>query len=169
MMAEPKKSELIRRSGRSNMPVVILALLFIPLHPLLGLTIPAIWLCLIAIFAALLWYASMTVIIASQDLDRYGSFLAYEALLRFAAAIALFCVSPFLGWFGLLTFAAGVADFYYALVYCVTVPQATGRSLKQLLAFNAAQDTQPLSATSTAEKRPAGESRQGTAPYTYKI
>ncbi|MCG8588126.1 MAG: hypothetical protein MJE66_02455 [Proteobacteria bacterium] len=126
----------IRSSGQANFVAVAGLVLFALLHPLVGIEIPFIWAALMILTAALLAYASIVVIIASRDLDRYGSLLIYEALLRFAAAGLLFVVTFFVGWWGILTFLAGLGDLVWAVRYCTMVPQATGRSVQQLLTFS---------------------------------
>jgi len=133
MNAEPKKSALIRSSGRSNFSGILFLLLLIPFHPVIGLEIPLVWIVLMALAAAMLAYASATLIVASQDLDRYGSLIMYEALLRFAAAGVLLFTSFFFGWWGILIFLVGLNDLFWGIAYCMIVPQATGRSVKQLL------------------------------------
>ena len=125
----------IRSSGQANFIGVGGLVLFALLHPLAGVEIPLVWAALMLLTAALLAYASVTVIVASSDLDRYGSLLIYEALLRFAAAGLLFVSAFFLGWWGILAVLAGLTDLVWGVRYCVLVPQATGRSVEQLLAF----------------------------------
>ena len=126
----------IRSSGKANFVGVVGLVLFAFLPPLAGIEIPLIWAASMILTASLLAYASVTVIIASRDLDRYGSLLIYEALLRFAAAGLLFVVAFFVGWWGILAALAGVTDLVWGLRYCVMVPQATGRSVQQLLTFS---------------------------------
>ena len=144
MNANPQASGRIRSSGQANFVGVAGLVLFALLHPLAGIEIPLIWAALMVLTAALLAYASVTVIIASGDLDRYGSILVYEALLRFAAAGLLFVMAFFVGWWGILAVVAGLTDLVWAVRYCVLVPQATGRSVRQLLAF---RDAPPAGTT----------------------
>lgn len=161
MNSNPKKSGLIRRSGTSNFSGIAALLLLILFHPWLGLTIPFVWIVLVALTAALLFYASMTVIIASQDLERYGSIIMHEALLRFAAAGLLIFASFFFGWWGILVFLIGLSDLFWGVAYCVIVPQATGRSIKQLLFLEERADPR------AANQQDALSPEDGS--YAYKI
>lgn len=162
MNPNPKQSEQIRRSGAANFAGIIALLVLVVFHPLLGISIPFVWLVLLTLAAILLTYASATVIIASRDLERYGSIIIYEALLRFAAAVLLIFASFFFGWWGILVFAIGLTDLFWALAYCVIVPQATGRSIKQLLALTELPESS-TPAQSLATTTPDEET------YTFKI
>ena len=129
MMIGAKRSKLIKFSGTWNIGAGV-ALLFFPAYPWIGLNIPVTWGILLA---ALLFYTAATLIIGSRDLERYGSILIHEALLRFLAAIILITSYIFSEAYNFLVFFAGVTDAMWGLVYCYIVPNATGRSLLQLL------------------------------------
>lgn len=133
-MGKQNQSGLIRSSGQANFIAVVALLVFAAFHPLMGFEIHFAWSALMMLAAALLTYASVTVIVASRDLDRYGSLLIYDAFLRFAAAGILMVTSYFVGLYGVPLLIAGLSDLLWGLAYCVIVPQATGRSVRQLLA-----------------------------------
>ena len=78
------RSNLIIYSGYWNIGIAAL-LLFPPLYHALGMNLSQpMWGWLIAGF---LLYTAATLIIGGRDIQRYGSIVIYEALLRFIAAV----------------------------------------------------------------------------------
>ena len=122
------KSSIIKFSGFCNIGLA-LSLAIVPLHPLLGIEIPAVWAILLG---ALLMYTASTLIIGSSDLNRYGSVIIHEAMLRFAAAGLLIYAALFIEGFGPMILLAGISDAMWGLVYLVIVPKATHMSIGEL-------------------------------------
>ena len=122
------KSSIIKFSGFCNIGLA-LSLAIVPLHPLLGIEIPAVWAILLG---ALLMYTASTLIIGSSDLNRYGSVIIHEAMLRFAAAGLLIYAALFIEGFGPMILLAGISDAMWGLVYLVVVPKATHMSIGEL-------------------------------------
>ena len=122
------KSSIIKFSGFCNIGLA-LSLAIVPLHPLLGIEIPAVWAILLG---ALLMYTASTLIIGSSDLNRYGSVIIHEAMLRFTAAGLLIYAALFIEGFGPVILLAGISDAMWGLVYLVVVPKATHMSIGEL-------------------------------------
>lgn len=122
------KSGIIKFSGICNIGLAI-TLAAVPLHPLLGVEIPTVWAILLG---ALLLYTASTLIIGSSDLQRYGSVIIHEAMLRFAAAGLLIYAALFIEGFGPMILLAGISDAMWGLVYLVVVPKATHMSIGEL-------------------------------------
>lgn len=104
-------------------------LLLLPLLKTPGLNLQPLWAWLIAGF---LLYISATLIISGRDLNRYGTIVVYDALLRFAAAFLLIPAGLFFD-FGLMVVLLGATDAIWGYILISKVPATSGRSLKQLL------------------------------------
>mgnify|MGYP000131903035 CR=1 FL=1 len=128
MTYQPARSSLIKFSGYSNIGLAI-ALAAVPLHPLLGIEIPTVWAVLLG---ALLLYTASTLIIGSSDLQRFGSIIIHEAMLRFAAAALLIYAAVYVEGFGPMILLGGITDAFWGLVYLVVVPKATHMSIGEL-------------------------------------
>lgn len=67
---------------------------------------------------------------AARDLERRGSFVYWEAFLRFAAAALLLTIGPsVLGW---AAWFIGVTDLAWGLIYVCGLPRSLGISHKKL-------------------------------------
>ena len=129
MNPKPIRSGIIKFSGYCNVGLGI-SIAFTPLHALLGIEIPLVWSVLLG---GLLLYTAATLIIGGEDLARYGSIIAHEAMLRFFAAILLMSAAIVSNDFGALIFIAGLGDAVWGLVYLTIVPNATNRTILELL------------------------------------
>ena len=138
MTNQPIKSGIIKFSGYTNIGLAI-SLAAVPLHPLLGVEIPTVWAILLG---ALLLYTASTLIIGSSDLQRYGSIIIHEAMLRFAAAALLIYAGLFIEGFGPMILLAGIGDAFWGLVYLAIVPKATNLSFMELFKNDAPAFTQ---------------------------
>jgi hypothetical protein len=107
-----------------------LVLITPPICNFLGVHIPnPFW---PAIVAAFLWYTSATLIISSQDVQKYASIIYWEALLRFTA-VALLIAYGFKYVGALPTILFAVTDFAWGVFYIVGLQRVTGRSQTSLL------------------------------------
>jgi hypothetical protein len=107
-----------------------LALAFPPLYRALGLNIPApLWGWLVGGF---LGYTSAALILSSRDLRRRASFVYWEALLRYLAALLLIPAGLF-GDLGLIAVPLGLGDLAIGLVYMFGLPRDLGMSHRALL------------------------------------
>lgn len=102
-----------------------LTLTFPPVYRLLGLNVPApIWGWLIAGFLA---FTSVVLILASRDLSRRASFVYWESILRYIAALLLIPVGLF-GDIGLIAVPLGLGDLAIGLAYMFGLPKELGVS-----------------------------------------
>ena len=101
-----------------------------PITDFLGVRIPnPFWPCIVAAF---LWYTSATLILSSQDVQKFASIIYWEAVLRFAAVVILLAYGfKYIG--ALPTFLFAVSDFAWGFVYMVGLQLVTGRSHASLL------------------------------------
>ena len=101
-----------------------------PIYRLLGLNIPApLWGWLIAGFLA---YTSVALILASRDLPQRASFVYWESVLRYIAALLLIPAGLF-GDLGLIAVPLGLGDLTIGLVYMFGLPKELGLSHSALL------------------------------------
>ena len=138
MTSQPISSGIIKFSGYCNIGLGT-AMVCPPIQALLGVEIPLVWSILIG---GLLFYTAATLIIGSADLRRYGSIIAHEAMLRFFAAILLMSAAIFSDEFGALIFLTGVGDAAWGVIYLAIVPNATNRTIGELLKGKAGPDAQ---------------------------
>ena len=102
-----------------------LTLTFPPVYRLLGLNVPApIWGWLIAGFLA---FTSVVLILASRDLRRRASFVYWESILRYIAALLLIPGGLF-GDIGLIAVPLGLGDLAIGLAYMFGLPKELGVS-----------------------------------------
>ena len=111
---------------------VVLGLILItpPIIRLLGVQIPnPFWPCIVAAFQ---WYTAATLMIRSQDVQKFASIVYWEALLRFAAVAILITYGfRYIGVLPTVLFA--MSDFAWGVFYLVGLPRSTGRSHVSLL------------------------------------
>jgi hypothetical protein len=107
-----------------------LTLIIPPITEFLGVQIPNMfWPCIVAAF---LWYTAASLIISSQDVQKFASIIYWEALLRFAAVVILIMYGfRYIGVLPTALFA--MSDFAWAVFYLVGLPRSTGRSHASLL------------------------------------
>ena len=129
MNSQPISSDIIKFSGICNIGLGT-AMVCPPIQNLLGVEIPLVWSILIG---GLLFYTAATLIIGGGDLRRYGSIIAHESMLRFFAAILLCSAAIFSDEFGALIFLTGVGDAVWGIIYLAIVPNATNRTIGELL------------------------------------
>lgn len=123
------RSNLIIYSGYWNIGLAA-TLLCPPFYHFLGMNInQAVWGWIISGF---LLYTSATLIIGGRNLNRYGSIIVYEALLRFIAAVLLIPAGLFFEY-GYITAFVGFTDALWGIAYLKIVPASTGLTLNQLL------------------------------------
>lgn len=101
-----------------------LVLMFPWLYRSLGLNLPSFWGWLIAAFLA---FTAAVLILSSRDLPARASFVYWEALLRYAAALLLIPAGLF-GDIGLLAALLGLGDLAIGLVYMFGLPKEMSRS-----------------------------------------
>jgi hypothetical protein len=107
-------------------------LLFPPLYSGIGLNIcDPVWGWLIAGFLA---YTSVTLILASQELRRCASFVYWEAILRYIAALLLIPAGLF-GELGLIAAPLGLGDLAIGLVYMFGLPKELNLPHRALLSL----------------------------------
>jgi hypothetical protein len=96
----------------------------------LGLNIPTpFWGWL---FAGFLIFTSAALILASRDLRRRASFVYWEAILRYIAALLIIPAGLF-GDLGLIAVPLGLVDLVIGLVYTFSLPKELGVSHCALL------------------------------------
>lgn len=123
------RSNLIIYSGYWNIGLAT-TLLCPPFYLFLGMNInQPVWGWVISGF---LLYTSATLIIGGRDVNKYGSLIVYEALLRFIAS-ALLIPAGLLYDYGAVTAFVGFTDALWGIVYLKTVPAITERNFSQLL------------------------------------
>ena len=119
---------------------VVLGLILItpPIIKLLGVQIPnPFW---PSIVAAFLWYTAATLMISSQDVQKFASIVYWEALLRFAAVAILITYGfRYIGVLPTVLFA--MSDFAWGVFYLVGLPRSTSRSHVSLLLSRADHTT----------------------------
>ena len=102
-----------------------LVLMCPPVYRWLGLNVPApLWGWLVAGFLA---FTSAVLILASRDLRRRASFVYWESLLRYIAALLLIPAGLF-GDLGLIAVPLGLGDLAIGLVYMFGLPKVLGVS-----------------------------------------
>ena len=107
-----------------------LFLLFPPLYRGVGMNIcDPVWGWLIAGF---LGFTSAVLILSSHDLHRRATFVYWEALLRFIAALVLVSAGLF-GDVGLIAVPLGLCDLAIGLAYMFGLPKELGVSHADLL------------------------------------
>ncbi|WP_262967378.1 hypothetical protein [Methylobacter psychrophilus] len=107
-----------------------LFLLCPPLYRGIGMNIcDPVWGWLIAGF---LGFSSAVLLLASRDLYRRATFVYWEALLRYIAALVLIPAGLF-GDVGLITVPLGLGDLAIGLVYMFGLPKELGLSHHALL------------------------------------
>ena len=105
-------------------------LLFPPLYRSVGLNICSpVWGWLIAGFLA---FTSAILILSSRDLPRRASFVYWESLLRYVAALVLIPASLFAD-IGLIALPLGLGDLAIGLVYMFGLTKELGVSHTYLL------------------------------------
>jgi hypothetical protein len=113
--------------------VLALTLTCPPVYRWLGLNVPApLWGWLVAGFLA---YTSAVLILASRDLRRRASFVYWEAMLRYIAALLLIPAGLF-GDLGLIAVPLGLGDLAIGLAYMFGLPKELGNSHTKLLFDN---------------------------------
>jgi hypothetical protein len=124
-----KMTPFIFWSGVYNAGLAVF-LLFPPLYRGLGMNIcDPVWGWLIAGF---LGFTSAVLILASRDLRRRATFVYWESLLRYIAALVLIPAGLF-GELGLITVPLGLGDLAIGLVYMFGLPKELGVSHRALL------------------------------------
>jgi len=124
-----KMTPFIFWSGVYNAGLAIF-LLFPPLYRELGMNIcDPVWGWLIAGF---LGFTSAVLILASRDLRRRATFVYWESLLRYIAALVLIPAGLFSD-LGLITVPLGLGDLAIGLVYMFGLPKELGVSHRALL------------------------------------
>ena len=107
-----------------------LVLLFPAAYPMFGLNICSpVWAWLISGF---LGFTSAVLILSSRDLPARASFVYWEALLRYVAALVLIPAGLF-GDIGRVAALLGLGDLAIGLVYMFGLPPALGRSHADLM------------------------------------
>jgi hypothetical protein len=103
-----------------------------PITDFLGVHIPnPFW---PSIVAAFLWYTSATLMLSSQDVQKFASIVYWEGLLRFAAVVVFIAFGfKYIGALPTVLFA--VSDFAWGVIYVVGLQRITGLSHASLL-FN---------------------------------
>jgi len=105
-------------------------LLFPQLYRGVGLNIcDPVWGWLIAGFAA---FTSAVLILSSRDLRRRATFVYWESLLRYAAALVLIPAGLF-GDLGLIAVPLGLGDLAIGLIYMIGLPKELALSHRALL------------------------------------
>jgi hypothetical protein len=124
-----KMTTFIFWSGVYNVGLA-LTLTFPPVYRWLGLNVPApLWGWLVAGFLA---YTSVALIMASRDLRHRASFVYWESILRYIAALLLIPAGLF-GDLGLIAVPLGLGDLAIGLVYMFGLPKELGLSHLALL------------------------------------
>jgi hypothetical protein len=77
-----------------------------------------------------LWNTSAVLILASRDLKRRGSFVYWEAFLRYVAAALLLTIGP--EAFGWPAWFIGITDLAWGLIYTFGLPDALKTSHAKL-------------------------------------
>ena len=99
------------------------------LYRALGLNIPVpFWGWLVGGFLA---YTGAVLILSSRDLRRRASFVYWESILRYVAALLLIPAGLF-GDLGLIAVPLGLGDLAIGLVYMFGLPKETGLSHRAL-------------------------------------
>jgi len=123
------RSNLAIYSGIWNIGLAAF-MLYPPLYHAFGMNLTQpLWGWLIAGF---LLYTAATLIIGGRNIERYGSIIIHEALLRFIAAVLVIPAGLFFDY-GWILVLLGIGDAAWGVVYLKSVPKQTGRSLMALL------------------------------------
>ena len=78
-----------------------------------------------------LLFTSAVLIVASRDLQKYGTFVLWEGLLRFAAAGILLTIG--LSAIGNNAVFLGMTDTVWGITYAIGLPYVVKKSFKQIL------------------------------------
>ena len=78
-----------------------------------------------------LLFSSAVLIVASRDLQKYGTFVLWEGLLRFAAAGILLTIG--LSVIGNNAVFLGMTDTVWGITYAIGLPYVVKKSVKQIL------------------------------------
>jgi hypothetical protein len=84
--------------------------------------------CMVGVF---LLFTSAVLIVASRDLQKYGTFVLWEGLLRFAAAGILLTIG--LSAIGNNALFLGMTDSVWGIIYSIGLPYILKKSFKQIL------------------------------------
>ena len=107
-----------------------LTLTFPSIYRWLGLNVPTpLWGWLVAGFLA---YTSVALILASRNLRPRASFVYWESILRYIAALLLIPAGLF-GDLGLIAVPLGLGDLAIGLIYMFGLPKELGLSHSTLL------------------------------------
>ena len=79
----------------------------------------------------LLLFTSAVLIVASRDLQKYGTFVLWEGLLRFAAAGILLTIG--LSAIGNNALFLGMTDTVWGIIYSIGLPYVLKKTFKQIL------------------------------------
>jgi hypothetical protein len=106
-----------------------LILTFPPIYRALGLNVPTpLWGWLVGAFLA---YTGAVLILSSRDLRRRASFVYWESILRYIAALLLIPAGLF-GDLGMIAVPLGLGDLAIGLVYMFGLPKEHGVSHRSL-------------------------------------
>ena len=115
-------------SGVYNVGLALF-LAFPPLYRALGLNVPTpFWGWLVGGFLA---YTGAVLILSSRDLRRRASFVYWESILRYIAALLLIPAGLF-GDLGMIAVPLGLGDLAIGLVYMFGLPKEHGVSHRSL-------------------------------------
>lgn len=78
-----------------------------------------------------LLFSSAVLIVASRDLQKYGTFVLWEGLLRFAAAGILLTIG--LSAIGNNALFLGMTDTVWGIIYSIGLPYVLKKTFKQIL------------------------------------
>ena len=79
----------------------------------------------------LLLFTSAVLIVASRDLQKYGTFVLWEGVLRFAAAGILLTIG--LSVIGNNAVFLGMTDTVWGIIYSIGLPYVLKKTFKQIL------------------------------------
>lgn len=127
--------KIVAASGVYN--IFLGAALLVPaIYTKIGILVPHIyWGWLVASF---LWFTSAALILSARDLRRRGSFVYWEAFLRYAAAGLMLTWGP--EQFGCPAYFVGIVDFCWGLSYMFGLPKALNTTHAALFFDKVAQE-----------------------------
>ena len=112
-------TRFVFRSGVYNVGLGLF-LTFPPLYLALGLNVPTpLWGWLVGGFLA---YTGVVLILSSRDLRRRASFVYWESILHYIAALLLIPAGS-LGDLGIIAVPLGLGDLAIGLVYMIGLPK----------------------------------------------
>ncbi len=88
------------------------------------------------LLCAFLWFTSVTLFLAARNLQSRGSFVYWEAFLRFAAAFLMLTLGP--EQIGPWAYFVGITDFLWGLSYVIGLPRYLHTTHRALLCDEAA-------------------------------